>query len=188
MARKARLIPRKFFSSDEKLLFESRPSAWLYMKSAAVSAIIAIAALVLFAWNWIPNPPDLPYISTALADQYGDYLHYAFGVVFLLAFVYFAVRRLRWGSTVYAVTDERIIKQKGILNKTYEDIPLDMITNIDMSQSLGKRAFGYGTIVFSVQGLGGRKADMSWPAVPNPMTVQRKIREAMDDSHKRASR
>jgi len=81
---------------------------------------------------------------------------------------------------VYAATDERIITQKGILNKTYEDIPLKMITNIDLSQSLGKRAMGYGTMVFSTQGMGGRKADVVWDAVPNPMSVRRKLQEAMD--------
>ncbi len=188
MASKSRLIPRKFLSSDEKVVFESRPSAWLYMKSGVLSAIVAMIALVLFAWNWIPSAPDIPYLSTALAGQYGDYVHWAFGVLFFLAFVYFVVKWMRWGSTVYAATDERIIKQKGILSKTYEDIPLNMITNIDMSQSLAKRALGYGTIVFSVQGLGGRKADMSWTAVPDPMAVQRKIQEVMDDNRKRAAR
>jgi len=180
MAKKARLIPRKFLSPDERVVFESRPSAWLYMKSATLALIIALVAIVLFAWDWIPDAPDIPYISSALAESYGDYLHWAFAVVFILAFGFFSVRWLKWGSTVYAATDERLIKQRGILNKTYEDIPLTMITNIDMTQSLGKRALGYGTLVFSTQGLGGKKADMVWSAVPEPMTVRRKLQEVMD--------
>jgi len=180
MAKKARLIPRKFLSSDESIVFEARPSAWLYMKSAALAIIVALVALVLFAWDWIPNAPDIPYVSSALSASYGDYVHWAFGALFVIAFGFFSVRWLRWGSTVYAATDERIITQKGILNKTYEDIPLTMITNIDMAQSLGKRALGYGTLVFSTQGLGGKKADMTWAAVPNPMTVRRKLQEVMD--------
>jgi hypothetical protein len=55
-----------------------------------------------------------------------------------------------------------------------------MITNIDLAQSLGKRALGYGTLVFSTQGLGGKKADMTWNAVPDPMKVRRKLQEVMD--------
>jgi membrane protein YdbS with pleckstrin-like domain len=180
MAKKAKLIPRKFLSSDESIVFEARPSAWLYMKSASLAFIIALAAIVLFAWNWIPSAPDIPYVSSALTADYGDYVHWSFAVIFILAFGFFSVRWLKWGSTVYAATDERIITQKGILNKTYEDIPLTMITNIDMAQSLRKRAMGYGTLVFSTQGLGGKKADMTWEAVPNPMTVRRKLQEVMD--------
>jgi hypothetical protein len=35
-------------------------------------------------------------------------------------------------------------------------------------------------MVFSTQGMGGRKADVVWDAVPNPMSVRRKLQEAMD--------
>ncbi len=181
MAKISKLIPKKMLSSDETVVFETRPSAWLYMKAAALSLIIALVALVLFVWKWIPSAPSIPYISDYLEGSNGAYLQYAFGAVFVLAMIYFAYRWLKWGSTVYAATDERIITQKGILNKNYEDIPLTMITNIDLAQSIGKRALGYGTIVFSTQGLsGGRKADVVWEAVPDPFRVRRKIQEAMD--------
>jgi len=180
MAKKARLIPRKFLSSDERVVFESRPSGWLYMKSASLAILIALVASVLFAWKWIPSAPDLPYVSSALSGGNGDLVQWAFAAVAVIALVFFAARWLRWSSTVYAATDERIIKQRGILNKIYEDIPLTMITNIDMAQSLGKRYLGYGTLVFSTQGLGGKKADMVWDAVPSPMTVRRKLQEVMD--------
>jgi len=181
MAKKARLIPRKFLSSDERVVFESRPSAWLYMKSATLALVIAIVAGVIFAWEWIPEAPDLPEVlSSAMSGENGDLVHWAFAAVAVIAFVFFLARWLRWSSTVYAATDERVIKQKGILNKTYEDIPLAMITNIDMAQSLGKRYLGYGTLIISTQGLGSRKADMVWNSVPNPMTVRRKLQEVMD--------
>lgn len=181
MAKKAKLIPRKFLSSDERVIFEARPSAWLHMKAGGFTMLIGLVALVVFAWKWIPSAPDIPYITSAMDNSsYGNYVWYAFGAIFVLCVIYFGAKWLQWSSTVYAATDERIIKQKGILNKTYEDIPLTMITNIDLAQSLGKRALGYGTMIFSVQGLGNRKADMVWEAVPDPMTVRRKLQEVMD--------
>ena len=180
MAKKAKLIPRKFLSSDEHIIFESRPSGWLYMKSASLAIMIAIVAGVIFAWEWIPSVPDLPVVSDAVNGTNGDIVQWAFAAVAVVALIFFSARWLRWSSTVYAVTDERVIKQKGILNKIYEDIPVTMITNIDMAQSLGKRYLGYGTLVFSTQGLGGRKADMIWEAVPSPMTVRRRLQEVMD--------
>src|SRR5512137_2461207 len=95
MAKKARLIPRKFLSSDESIVFEARPSAWLYMKSAALAIIVALVAFILFAWDWIPNAPDIPYVSSALSASYGDYVHWAFGALFVIAFGFFSVRWLR---------------------------------------------------------------------------------------------
>jgi uncharacterized membrane protein YdbT with pleckstrin-like domain len=181
MARKAKLIPKKMLSSDERVVFETRPSAWLYMKAAALGLIIALIALVLLAWDWIPGAPSIPYFSDYVAGDNGSYIQLALGAIFVLAMLFFAYRYLKWGSTVYAATDERIITQRGILSKTFEDIPVTMITNIDLAQSLGKRALGYGTIVFSTQGMSGaRKADIMWEAVPDPFTVRRKIQEVMD--------
>ena len=181
MAKKAKLIPRKFLSSDEGVVFESRPSAWLYMKSAALAFLIMVIAGAIYSWEWIPEVPDLPsFLSSALTGENGKLVRLAFAAIAFVAFVFFVGKWLSWGSTVYAATDERVIKQKGILNKVYVDIPVTMIANIDMKQSLGKRFMGYGTLVFSTQGLGGRKADMVWEGVPNPMSVRRKLQEVMD--------
>jgi membrane protein YdbS with pleckstrin-like domain len=181
MAGKAKLIPDKLLSSDERVILESRPSAIKYMKSASLAILVGLAALVVFAWEYIPDVPDIPYLSEYMANEdYGQYIQWAFLGLFVLSFVYFDYRWLRWGSTVYAVTDERIITQRGILNKSYEDIPLVQITNVDMSQSIGKRMLGYGTIVISTQGTTGRKDSVVWEAVPDPIRVRRKIQEVMD--------
>ncbi len=181
MAGKARLIPRKFLSSDERVVLESRPSAWLHMKAGGFALILGLISLLLFVWDELLDLPSIPLVTRALANEtYGLYLQYALLAVFVLALVYFFAKYLKWNSTVYAVTDERIILQKGVLSKTYEDISLTMVTNVDMAQSLGKRALGYGTLIFSTQGLSGRKANMVWEAVPDPMTARRKIQEVMD--------
>jgi len=181
MAKKARLIPRKMLSSDENVILETRPSAWLYMKGAAFALIVAVIALIGFVWKWIPDAPEIPYFSEALEGEYGEYVEWALLGLFVLMMLVFAVRRLRWSGTVYAVTDERIITQRGIINKTYEDIPVTMISSVDLAQSIGKRALGYGTIVFSTQGQSGaKKAGLVWDAVPDPFTVRRRTQEVMD--------
>jgi membrane protein YdbS with pleckstrin-like domain len=181
MARRAKLIPKKMLSSDERIMFETRPSAWLFMKAASLALFVALISLIVFLWKWIPDAPSIPYLSDYLDGSNGTVIQMAFGALFFVLFIFFLYRYLKWGSTVYAATDERIITQRGILNKTYEDIPVTMITNIDLAQSLGKRALGYGSIVFSTQGMSGaRKADIVWEAVPNPFSVRRKIQEVMD--------
>lgn len=180
MARKAKRIPRGMLSSDERMIFESRPSAIKYMVSATAVILIGILALVVYVWKYLPDPPELPYIQEHLDGEYGQYVEWAALGIFALCFVYFVVRWLRWGSTVYAITDERIIIQRGILNKTYEDIPLGMVTNVSVSQSIGKRMLGYGTIHFATQSSQGRRGAIVWEAVPGPLSVRRKIQEVMD--------
>jgi membrane protein YdbS with pleckstrin-like domain len=180
MARKAKHIPRGMLSSDERMVYESRPSAIKYMVSATIVIIIGLLALLVFLWQYIPDAPELPYIQEYVDGEYGQYVEYAALGIFVLCLVYFIVKWFRWGSTIYAITDERIITQRGILNKTYEDIPLGMITNMNVSQSIGKRMLGYGTIYFATQSSQGRKGSVVWEAVPGPLTVRRKIQEVMD--------
>ncbi len=181
MAGKARLIPRKFLSSDEKVVLETRPSAWLHMKAGGLVLILGLVSLILFVWNQVLDLPSIPFITSALANaSYGLYIQYALLAIFVLASIFFFAKYLKWSGTIYAVTDERVIVQRGILAKTYEDMPLTMITNVDMAQSLGNRALGYGTLVFSTSGTGSKKANMVWDAVPDPMTARRKVQEVMD--------
>jgi len=180
MARKAKHIPRSMLSSDERMVYESRPSAIKYMVSASIVIIIGLLALLVFLWQYLPEPPGIPYIQEYLDGEYGQYIEYAALGIFVLCLLYFVIKWFRWGSTIYAITDERIITQRGILNKTYEDIPLGMITNMNVSQSIGKRMLGYGTIYFATQSSQGRKGSVVWEAVPGPLTVRRKIQEVMD--------
>ncbi len=181
MAKKARLIPRKMLSSDERVVLETRPSAWLYMKGAALALFIALIAIVGFVWKRIPNAPEIPYFNEALDGEYGEYIEWALLALFVLMMLVFAVRWLGWNSTIYAATDERVITQRGIINKTYEDIPVTMISSVDLAQSIGKRALGYGTIVFSTQGqAAAKKKGLVWEAVPDPFTVRRRVQEVMD--------
>lgn len=167
-------------SSDERMVYESRPSAIKYMVSASFAMIVGLLALVVFLWQYLSNPPEIPYIQEYLDGEYGQYIEYVALGIFVLCLLYFFVKWFRWGSTVYAITDERIITQRGILNKTYEDIPLGMVTNMNVSQSIGKRMVGYGTIHFATQSTQGRQGMIAWEAVPHPLTVRRKIQEVMD--------
>ena len=181
MSAKPKLIPRKFLSSDERLVFESRPSAFKFMVSGSIVMLFGIIALVIFAWKWIPHAPSIPYISDIIDNaDYGQFVQLAFGAVFFPALIYFFYKWLRWSSTVYAVTDERIILQRGILNKVYDDIALTLVTNVDLVQTFGKRVLGYGTLVFSTQGTTNRKNSLVWEWVPDPIDVRRKLQEVMD--------
>ncbi len=180
MARKGKHIPRKLLSSDENVVWESRPSALKFMVSASFAMLIGLAALVLYALEFLVDGPEIPYITEQLEGEYGEYLGYLLLVVFVIAFVYFLDKWLRWGSTVYAVTDERIITQKGILSKDYDDVELPMIASVDVHQPFSKRMLGYGTIRFSMSGSVGRKDDVVWEWVPDPLGVRRRVQEVMD--------
>jgi len=182
MAIEPKHIPKKFLSSDENLVFESRQSAWFRMKSAALYLIIEAVALVLFIWPWMTGVADIPYVSDWLADpDYGDYVQMAFGALFFLAFILSSYKWWIWSNTVYAVTDERVITQtRKWLAKTYRFIPVTQIEDVRLVHPVSGRILRYGTIEISTGSLEAGKADITWLAVPSPMTVSRILEEVMD--------
>jgi len=190
MAKKARLISRALLARDERIIYEARPSAWRFMIGGAIALVVAIAAILIAAWQSLPfDLPDIPYLQGVLEGDYGLWMRIGLIALFVLATFYFIARWLRWSYTVYAATDERIIIQRGILGKTYDDIPLGMIANVDVIQPFRQQLLGYGTIIFSIQSPEGRrKGDMVWEAVPRPIYARRALQEVMDTRIKEAPR
>jgi hypothetical protein len=188
MAVEPKHIPKKILASDERVVFESHPGWWASMKAATLAVLVLLAVNMFFDWRWIPSAPDLPYASSLLSGASGGVqgLFALLALIALLISVWVLyVRAMRRRKTVFAITDERIIKQTGLVIKKQEDIPLTQIENIDVRQSLGTRILGYGTLVFSTQGLGGykddrSKQDMVWEAVPRPTKVRTILQEVMD--------
>jgi membrane protein YdbS with pleckstrin-like domain len=184
MAIKPKHIPKKFLASDESVVFESHQSWWYSMKSATLGLLVVLAANIILDWGWIPSTPDLPFASAALSGINGG-IQGLFALIALIALIVstwvFFMRSMSRRRTVYAATDERLIKRTGLVIKGYEDIPLTQIENIYIKQSLGNKILGYGTITFSTKGLGEAGGpDMKWVAVPRPMRVRRILQEVMD--------
>lgn len=75
------------------------------------------------------------------------------------------------------LTDQRVMIKRGIIGRSIEDMSLNMITNIDVSQSALQRFLGYGTVVFSSEG--GSLDDLVWKYAPNPLRVRSEVQSAL---------
>ena len=119
------------------------------MTGGAFSLILMVGMLLVAYWNSIFPSMNVPYLSELLTSTYGWLFTIAFVVLAGLFFLNFLIKYLRWVSTLYVMTNTRVITKKGILGRSYEDMPLGMITNIDVRQSAMQRFLGYGTVTFS---------------------------------------
>jgi membrane protein YdbS with pleckstrin-like domain len=60
--------------------------------------------------------------------------------------VWLLVACLDRGSNIWAVTDQRVIDEFGIISHNSKESPLDKINNVSYGQSLWGRMLGYGTV------------------------------------------
>ncbi len=179
---KPKHISPKLLALDEKVLIETRTSTIRHMTGGIMSIVVALVMLLIAFWNKIFTSTNLPFISDLLNNaNYGSIVSIIFVLLALLFFIFFIVRYLRWVSTLYVMTNERVMTKRGILGRDLDDMPLRMITNVDVNQSVGQRFMGYGTVIFSSQS--GARDDVVWKYVPDPIRVRRLVQESMDQSY-----
>jgi len=91
--------------------------------------------------------------------------------------LWLVIRYFRWITTVYAVTSRRVIIQRGILGKDFDEIPVGQVRGVDVHQTFGQRLLGYGTVRVSSEG-GNRLGNEDWKGIPKPFRFQKLIENA----------
>jgi uncharacterized membrane protein YdbT with pleckstrin-like domain len=81
---------------------------------------------------------------------------------------------LRWRTTSYIVTNQRVALRTGILTQTGRDIPLYRINNVTFEKQLSDRFWGCGTLVISD---GTDQPGMVLDDVPDVERVQRTLQD-----------
>ena len=83
-------------------------------------------------------------------EGWSGWLTLALWIVALLVLCGFVlVPVLRWLTTIYVITNRRLITRRGIVTKSGRDIPLYRINDVSYEKSLLDRMFGCGTLIIS---------------------------------------
>jgi membrane protein YdbS with pleckstrin-like domain len=179
-----RLLRPSLLSPKETLLRETRATKWRYLPGPCLAAILfsilGYAAFAAVYTSW----PAVPYLTSgiqALGTMLAQYVEYFFGLLLLLSLLWLLVRYLRWVRTVYAVTTNRVIIQRGILSRDFDEIPVSQVRAVEIHQPILQRLFGYGTVRISSEG-GNRIANEAWLGIPNPFEFQRLINAATEQT------
>jgi membrane protein YdbS with pleckstrin-like domain len=177
-----------YLGPEENFLWEGRPSGWLYFPGPILLLIIVLAGN-LYLWARLPGSP-LASIIPAFSFM-GSYLNAGVSVhslriilglvLLLVAIIFLAERWFRRATTVFAVTNTRLIRQKGIFSKDFDEIQLRQIRGIDVKQGIGQRILGYGTVKLSAEAGGsGAMGNEEWKGFPSPVKFQRMVESAQE--------
>jgi len=126
-------------AGKEETLWRGTPS-WKLVLGKIIRAVVV--AIVL---------PVVYYFGRDFLSQYSGIVWIVIAIVILwqVAEIVLALWRLR--ATLYTITNQRVMIETGIANKTVEDIDLRYIDDTNFRQSLIQRMLGIGhvTIVSS---------------------------------------
>jgi membrane protein YdbS with pleckstrin-like domain len=186
-----KLLRASLLSSGEQLLRETRATA-LYFLPGPIIVFVILLILFYGAWaatvGWAGVPYETMWLSTSTTSgphlpsgdaMLGQYIAVFIGILALLALIWILVRYLLWIRTVYAVTTSRVVIQRGIVSRDFDEIPVNKIRAVEVHQGPLQRLFGYGTIKISSEGE-NRIANEAWRGIPKPWEFQRLINGAAE--------
>lgn len=177
-----RLLKATYLADQEFLLDETRATGLFYFPGPVLFTLIFGVLAFLTAAAYHGWPGQLAAYSDAIGHLGSNvrYLEYLFGFLGLVGLLWILVRYLRWISTVYAVTNRRVIVQRGILGRDFDEVPILQVRGVDVHQSAGQRLLGYGTVRVSSEG-GQHLGNEDWNGVPRPFKFQKRIEDATVD-------
>jgi uncharacterized membrane protein YdbT with pleckstrin-like domain len=162
-------FPERLLSEDEELIYDLRPH-WLTL---VVPVLITLAVMVAVGAAWVVMPAgDLQQPARMAVG--------VLGLVVLLATV--VGRVLRWATTHFVLTTERLIFRSGVVAKFGREIPLERINDVTFSQSLFERLIGAGDLLLESAGEHGQSR---FANIRDPEAVQLEIYRQMEANDRR---
>lgn len=160
--------PQDALHPSEDLILDLHPHWWYFAKSAAVLVVVVLVA------GW------------ALTLDGWDLLKLFMAVLVLATLGWFVERYIRWISTHFVLTSDRVIYRSGIVAKRGIEIPLERINTIFFNQRIFERMLGLGDLeIESASKDGAQRFD----DIKNPSAVQNEIYQQMESNEvKQANR
>ncbi len=143
----------------EKLIFKTNPH-WLFIVIPVLGIFLFWLLYLLFICS---------FIGTVLLIELVNFCIYfsSFASAFLIIVLY-----LDWRFNRFYLTNLRLIKERGIIGKSFMTINLENIENITCNFGIWGRIFRFGDLIIESAGTHGK---MVFERVPRPMTIKWRI-------------
>jgi membrane protein YdbS with pleckstrin-like domain len=155
-------FPKRLLTSDESIILDLRPHPVALVGPVAVVVLVVVAWIIL-----LPKLPDTGFGHTA-------------GLIGLLAvgaflLLFYSLRMaIRWATSHFVVTNERVIHRQGLIAKNSMEIPLDRLQNVRFHQGVFERVIGAGDLILESAGEQGTN---TFSDIRHPESVQKVIYE-----------
>jgi uncharacterized membrane protein YdbT with pleckstrin-like domain len=163
-------FPESVLTKDERVAAHLHPH-WkalirpIFVLLLAI-AVVAVAAVFLPTAGWAT--PTL----------------YALGVAALVVVVWLAMWPwLKWRTTHYVFTNERVIMREGVFSRAGRDIPLGRVNDVSFTHGVVDRMLGCGTLTIESAGERGQVVLKDIPHVEKIQSVLYELVEADRASH-----
>lgn len=151
--------PKKLLNDYEELAVDLHPHWWYFAE--AIAALVGSIVLGIIVMATVDSNP-LKWIVLALI---------------VASALWLIVRYLRWATTNFVITSDRVIFRHGVLAKSGIEIPLERVNSVHFNQSIFERLIGAGDLLIESGAEGGQQR---FTDVHNPDKIQNLIHSQME--------
>jgi uncharacterized membrane protein YdbT with pleckstrin-like domain len=155
-------FPTKLLNDNEDVVLDLRPH-WSTLAKPVAGVIGALIVTVLLG---VVQPNGVPLVFGGVA-------------LTVAALVWLGLRYLRWTTTNFVVTTDRLVYRSGVVAKHGKEIPLERVNDIAFKQSVFERLIGTGDL--SIESAGAQSRE-TFSDIPHPAQVQNEIYRQMESS------
>ena len=153
-------FPRRLLIEGEELVLDLRPHP------IALARAILVTVLIAVAWGLaLPRLPDAGH----------EVLFWTVIVAGFVVFILWPVRdTVRFLTSHFVVTSDRVIHRQGWIAKSSMEIPLEAVNDVRFQQGVFERVIGAGDLIIESAGERGRQV---FEDIREPEHVQKTIYE-----------
>lgn len=151
--------PKKLLNDYEELAVDLHPH-WLYFVEVVFALVASIVlGIVLVA---IDAPNEVRWIAL---------------ILIIGCALWVVIRYLKWMTTNFVITSDRVIFRHGVFAKTGIEIPLERVNSVHFNQTIIERLVGAGDLLIESGSEGGQQR---FTDVHNPDRIQNLIHSQME--------
>jgi uncharacterized membrane protein YdbT with pleckstrin-like domain len=154
--------PKKLLNDYETVALDLHPHWWYFARPV----LSLIASIVLGILVRVLLDGDAEKVLTWVAI-----------VLIVLCALWLVARYMKWATTNFVITSDRLIFRSGVLAKSGIEIPLERVNNVLFNQSIFERMLGAGDLLIES---GGEDGQQRFSDIRRPERVQNLIHAQME--------
>jgi uncharacterized membrane protein YdbT with pleckstrin-like domain len=159
--------PKKLLNDYETVALDLHPH-WWYFARPVMSLVASIVLGIL--------------VRVLLDDDAEKVLTWVAIVLIVLCALWLVARYMKWATTNFVITSDRVIFRSGVLAKSGIEIPLERVNNVLFNQSIFERMLGAGDLLIES---GGEDGQQRFSDIRRPERVQNLIHAQMEVNESR---
>ena len=160
-------FPKKNLNANETIALDMHPHWWYFAEPAwSLLGSIILGIIVL----------------TKTHGDAGKALRWLSLILLVGTAIWLITRYMKWLTTNFVITSNRLIFRQGVIGKSGIEIPLERVNNVNFHQTVFERILGAGDLLIES---GGEDGQQRFTDIRHPAQVQNLIHAQMEGHFQR---